>query len=205
MIKLWSALVWLLGWLYVCSFQVLWDALGNSWRYAVIFLRGKRAELLQAIQEEKEYLFDLGGDDQDSQRTFELFKQFKYGFDGLWPWKIPPFDRWPTWTATVMSHHFNKKVGNCQDSAHYGRWLFKELNRYHDGAHKWGRRLNIYVPLNPLKWFTKIHYFASVVSPEGVEYQLNNGRVSTETRDALASRMMEGRKYVWLTGKTWSY
>ena len=69
----------------------------------------------------------------------------------------------------------------------------------------WKIRKNIYTPIHPFYTITKTHYFLSVLSPNGVEYQMSNGKVTQESRDAVAARLLRGEhKYIWLTSESWS-
>lgn len=203
--KLWGyGFIHPLSQLYRLLVQNLWDTLGNLWWYLKINLKGDWDTTSIQLNTQRAHL-DLVAEMFDPVVMIqEAVANSSYGLDGLFK-DVPVLDRWPTWTQTARIHLYRNRVGNCQDHMHFAKWNMQYLNSIHASFKQWKIRKNIYTPINPIYTLTKTHYFLSVLSPNGIEYQISNGRVTMESRDSLASRFLKGAHvYVWLTLESWS-
>lgn len=203
--KLWAyGFVYPLSQLYRATLQNLWDLLGNTWWYLRLGLDSDEWEdSTVLIEDQRNILYTIAQKLDPLALISEAVANGSYELDGIVK-DFPVLDRWPTWTQTVRIHLHRKCKGNCQDHMHFAKWNIKFLNSIHEEGKRWKFRKNIYTPIHPFYAITKSHYFLSVISPNGDEYQISNGKVTLESRDGLASRVLGDLKYIWLTSESWS-
>lgn len=189
--------------IYRLTIQRMFDALGNLWWCARIVCTRHWRKTSSLLQIRKISLRHLANTSITEETLQDIFRGSAYAVDGLVN-SIPILDKWPTWTQIVRVHEYRKRIGNCQDHTHFAIWCLKQINKNSSKDKQWKFRKNIYVPLHPVYAFTKVHYFIYALSPEGIEYQISNGKVRRMTRNELASRILHGAyPFIWLTSSRW--
>jgi len=202
-----ACLVWLFGFLYRWTVQVLWDVLFNAfWYIRMAFTRtpGKR---WREISVKRNQLLDEGS------KSFVAFQKvmstFKYSYDGVVskaPRALKVFTMWPTWMCTVRISVYKGFTGNCQDAAKVACALLRRLNKNVPSLELEYKK-NVYLPLDPTR-LEYTHYIVSGWMQEGISnipFGVSNSHVTKSMRpDECASGILNKKgiyQYVWVSRK----
>lgn len=185
--KIWEYIVWFLAWFYVLTLLQIFNFFGRARWYAEIICKRKWRDTSAGMQA-------LLTSAHRWAHLVETYKSFQYKFDGLGDFP-GVFGKWPTWVPTLRILVYHNIQNNCDGAEILSKKLIREYNNQNPLLKvKYKRR--IYVPVNPRHW-DKAHFFGTVIHNK-TELQFSSGKITEETREALAARYTHGKEVVFL-------
>jgi len=204
----WAVFVWLFGFVYRWTLQVLWNVIGNAVWYARMLFDKKRP--WREVTAKKEEF--LTGSSKNWASFVKAMSGFKYAYDGIsskLPRGLKVFTMWTTWTATVRVSVYRGMKGNCQDAVQLARAILRCLQKNNQGLIE-EYRVQVYVPLDPSR-LEYTHYIVSgyvTEKEQTVPFIVSNSHVVKNLRrDECARNLLDYKgvkQFVWVTGKPWT-
>jgi len=194
-------LIFVVGWLYLLTFQLVFTVLFNVVHTLYQILTGGIARWWR---KRKTVLNNLENRDVDSALTwmFEYLQDGEYKYKGIINNDNSFLGKWPTWTATSFvilarkPKSFHVLYGNCQDAYRISRWMIRKWNKIHHK--KITTKLHIYVPNLSV---SLVHYILNIGDERIMSGEKRGWRIRKESRDECAKRILKDRfpkGWVWL-------
>ena len=196
-----KVLIFVVGWLYLLTFQLCFTVLFNLVHILYQIFTGG---ICRWWRKRKSILHNLEIHDADSALAwmFEYLEDGEYKYKGIINNDNALLGKWPTWTALPFvilarkpkSEHI--LFGNCQDAYRIAKWMIKKWNKIHNK--KVTTKLHIYVPNLSV---SLVHYILNIGDEKIVSGEKRGWRIRRESRDECAKRILRDRfpkGWVWL-------